>query len=138
YQSCTAIPGDRGPCNAAHGGGRGGEEGVEGYREIDTFVEAALTVLCGRYVGAGSPGAHGHAVGEPAGQIQGAAIVACQIPPGTGAYQNIPERRLVVGGNVPGPGRIIAEAEVLTETALLHPVGIHTDGPAGVEGTIEH
>src|SRR5690606_37481470 len=97
-----------------------------------------LTELFRRDVGAGGPGAHGHAVGEPAGQIQGAAIVACQIPPGTVAYQNIPERRLVVGGNVPGPGRIIAEAEVLTETALLQPVDIHTDGPAGVEGTIEH
>src|SRR5690554_2911763 len=138
HQSCTAVPGDRGPCNAAHGGCRAGEEGIEGDREIDTLVEAALTELFRRDVGAGSPGAHGHAVGEPAGQIQGAAIVACQIPPGTGAYQNIPERRLVVGGNVPGPGRIIAEAEVLTETALLDPVGIHTDGPAGVEGTIEH
>src|SRR5690554_1128241 len=138
HQSCTAVPGDRGPCNAAHGGCRAGEEGIEGDREIDTLVEAALTELFRRDVGAGSPGAHGHAVGEPAGQIQGAAIVACQIPPGTGAYQNIPERRLVVGGNVPGPGRVIAEAEVLTETALLDPVGIHTDGPAGVEGTIEH
>src|SRR5690606_22555049 len=101
-------------------------------------VEAALTELFRRYVGAGSPGAHGHAVGEPAGQIQGAAIVACQIPPGAGAYQNIPEWRLVVGGNVPGPGGVVAEAEVLTKAALLDPVGIHTDGPAGVKGTIEH
>src|SRR5690554_4003222 len=138
HQSCTAVPGDRGPCNAAHGGCRAGEEGIEGNREIDTLVEAALTELFRRDVGAGGPGAHGHPVGEPARQIQGAAIVACQIPPGTGAYQNIPERRLVVGGNMPGPGRVIAEAEVLTETALLDPVGIHTDGPAGVEGTIEH
>src|SRR5690554_559484 len=138
HQSCTAVPGNRGPGDGTHGVGRAGEEGIEGNREIDTLVEAALTELFRRDVGAGGPGAHGHPVGEPARQIQGAAIVACQIPPGAGAYQNIPERRLVVGGNVPGPGRVIAEAEVLTETALLDPVGIHTDGPAGVEGTIEH
>src|SRR5690554_5250719 len=138
HQSCTAVPGNRGPGDGTHGVGRAGEEGIEGNREIDTLVEAALTELFRRYVCAGSPGAHGHPVGEPARQIQGAAIVACQIPPGAGAYQNIPERRLVVGGNMPGPGGVIAEAEVLTETALLDPVGVHTDGPAGVEGTIEH
>src|SRR5690554_5792912 len=138
HQSCTAVPGNRGPGDGTHGVGRAGEEGIEGDREVDTLVEAALTELFRRDVGAGSPGAHGHPVGEPARQIQGAAIVACQIPSGAGAYQNIPERRLVVGGNMPGPGGVIAEAEVLTETALLDPVGVHTDGPAGVEGTIEH
>src|SRR5690554_6095153 len=56
-QGGAAVPGKRPPGHLGPVAARAGEEGIEGHREVEPLVEAALAeVVAG--IGPGAPGAH--------------------------------------------------------------------------------
>src|SRR5690606_31590405 len=104
--------------------------------EIDPFIEATFTKVFRRDICPGRPGPHSHTVSKAARQIQGGTVIPGQVATGAAFGEDVPEASLGVTGDMPGPGGVIAEVEVLAEAALFHPVGIHTDRPASIEGSV--